>query len=233
MHCLRQEVDLTWDHVIPLSWYPESTPEDLEKWKVPSCEECNRTYGTLENDLLLRMGLCLDPADARAAGIADKALRAIKPEYAKNEKDRRAREAKRKKILDEKFTIDRNTTGYFPGFGPGDNPPSRTAILISQDALRRFGEKLARGITYLETGELIADEYRVQVAFVHDHDVGRVEEIFRRHATRTFRGPGVLVERAALRDEPVTALFRITLWGRFKSYLSVHPKALARQYGLE
>jgi hypothetical protein len=26
-----------WDHVFPISWYPDTTPPDLEKWKIPSC----------------------------------------------------------------------------------------------------------------------------------------------------------------------------------------------------
>ena len=29
----------TEEHVFPKSWYPKSTPNDLKKWKVPSCKK--------------------------------------------------------------------------------------------------------------------------------------------------------------------------------------------------
>ena len=49
----------TKEHVFPKSWYPESTPNDLEKWKVPSCKRCNNEYSFYEQDLLIRLGLGL------------------------------------------------------------------------------------------------------------------------------------------------------------------------------
>lgn len=231
VHCLKHSDERNWDHVIPASWYPDSTPADLERWKIPSCVACNSAYGKLERDLLQRLGLCLDPADARAAGITDKALRAIKPEFAKDEKDRRAREGLRRKYLSEMFQIDETMDGFFPGFGPSDNKPSRTAIPVSRDALVRLGEKLARGITYVETGELISRDHHIQTNFVHAHDVGSVEEILRKHAVTSHRGPGLVVERAAIAEDPVTAIFRVTVWGRVKFYMSVFSKALAAEYG--
>lgn len=49
VHCLMEVPARNWDHVIPRSWYPDATPEDLEKWKVPSCVECNANLAALEN----------------------------------------------------------------------------------------------------------------------------------------------------------------------------------------
>src|SRR4029079_15657963 len=89
----------------PVSWYPDSTPENLERWKFPACAPCNAEYGKLEQDLLLRAGLCLDPATLQASGIPERVLRSIAPEHAKNEHDRRVREARRRKILEETFLV--------------------------------------------------------------------------------------------------------------------------------
>lgn len=75
VHCLAEPVLRTWDHVFPKSWYPTSTPANLEKWKIPACETCNREYGTLEHDLMLKIGLCLDPDTQESAGIVEKVLR--------------------------------------------------------------------------------------------------------------------------------------------------------------
>ncbi len=222
VHCLQQSDDLTWNHVIPTSWYPDSTPADLEKWKIPSCIKCNARYGVIENEILLRLGLCLSPRDIRAAGIAAKALRSIKPEFAKSDKDRRAREAKRRQIRAELFEVTEDHEGFFPGFGKRDMPSSRIAVPISEEILLAFGEKLARGLTYLETGRVIPGSYHIQVNFVHDHDVGDVENLIRRNAKRTFRGPGILVERANVTDDVLSAICRVTVWGRFKSYVSVY-----------
>ena len=49
VHCLKVPVDRTWDHMFPKAWYPDTTAENLEKWQVPSCRECNQRLGKLEN----------------------------------------------------------------------------------------------------------------------------------------------------------------------------------------
>jgi len=59
-------VSRTWDHVFPRSWYPDNTPKDLEKWQVPACQPCNANYGKLENQLMILLGMCVDPSKAAA-----------------------------------------------------------------------------------------------------------------------------------------------------------------------
>jgi hypothetical protein len=95
VHCLAYLENLTWDHLFPVSWYPASTPENLEKWQVPACEQCNSEYGNVERDLLEGIGLCFDPDELAAAGISRKVLRALDPSQAKDEQEARIRKAKR------------------------------------------------------------------------------------------------------------------------------------------
>jgi len=60
-HCLKYVDKATSDHVFPKSWYPSTTPKGVEKWQMPSCIECNSRMGKIENELLLKFGLCVSP----------------------------------------------------------------------------------------------------------------------------------------------------------------------------
>jgi hypothetical protein len=59
MHCLKHPVQLDWDHVFPESWYPKTTPPNLEKWKVPSCIPSNSALGVIEDRLLIQLAHAL------------------------------------------------------------------------------------------------------------------------------------------------------------------------------
>src|SRR5262245_44224333 len=106
VHCCKTVDDRNKDHVFPKAWYPETTPPGIERWTVDSCFPCNRAHGRNEEGLLLRIGICLSPGDIASAGIAEKALRSIQPEYATNDRDRRARAALREKLRKEMIVSD-------------------------------------------------------------------------------------------------------------------------------
>lgn len=99
VHCLKEVEERNSDHVFPESWYPDSTPPNLERWHVPSCIPCNADYGKLEQELLIKVGLCLDPHDAASASIVQKALRSLKPAAARNTRDAQHRLGRGKRIL--------------------------------------------------------------------------------------------------------------------------------------
>jgi hypothetical protein len=79
VHCLKDGVDLTSDHMFPKSWYPDTTPENLEQWQFPCCRGCNQRYSKIEDDLLNRFALVLDAKHPASQGLVDAALRAIDP----------------------------------------------------------------------------------------------------------------------------------------------------------
>ncbi len=221
IHCLLNVKKRNWDHVIPKAWYPEATPRDLEKWKVPSCLRCNAELGAIENDLLLRFGLCLDPTDVASAGISERALRGIKPEFAKNAKDRKAREAKRTRILSELIPVNSNMKGALPGFGFEETTDSSEAIPVPAATLMRFGEKVVRGITYIDSGNAITAQYNINVYFVRKTEDSYFDRALDAYAKRSHRGPGLVVERAVIPVDSIQGLFRCTIWGRFRFYASV------------
>src|ERR1700730_12834322 len=102
VHCLKDHVELTSDHMFPKAWYPDATPANLEKWQFPACEECNSRYSKIERYLLNRFAFVLDPKHPASAGLVDAALRAINPNAGHNEKDAAARQARLRRGIVEK-----------------------------------------------------------------------------------------------------------------------------------
>ena len=221
VHCLRQVDDLTWDHVFPEAWYPETTPQNLEKWKIPSCLDCNQLHAKSEGDLLIRFGLCVDPDDPRNAGIVEKALRATRADLGKNEKDASRREALRQKILGEVFEGDKIPyQAVYPGFGPqpGIHDQVRVAVPVSATSIRRLVEKIVRGITYIEDHKFVEKPFEVQQYVLTDEGAGPLKAMLERFGQVYERGPGLVVVRAVVPEDGITALYSIEIWGRFKGY---------------
>lgn len=224
IHCLHWQKELTWDHVFPKAWYPQTTPADLYKWQVPSCRECNRTYGQLEEDLLLRLALCVDPSDPKCAGIVEKGLRALNPTYAKNEKDRRARLAKRNQILRESFQgKDIPLQAVYPNFGLYEHLPieEQTAITIKADSVRKLSEKIVKGIFYLEDGHFIQPPYKISFYVLSDTGAEPIMEMLEKFGSVHAREPGIVVSRAVVPEDQTSSFFCIEIWGRFKMYAAV------------
>jgi hypothetical protein len=87
-HCGKDVPERTWDHIFPQGWYPDNSPENVEKWKMPSCRPCNAEYGRIEDELGIIIPLCLGPDAPNARGMYEKALRALDPSKGRNYKDR-------------------------------------------------------------------------------------------------------------------------------------------------
>jgi 5-methylcytosine-specific restriction endonuclease McrA len=69
VHCLKPLEKKTKDHVFPSSWYPETTPANIQRWTVPSCAECNGKFGEMEKELFIRAVICVGPVKGEAAGL--------------------------------------------------------------------------------------------------------------------------------------------------------------------
>jgi len=227
---------LTWDHVLPLSWYPDSTPEDIEKWKVPACRKCNEELGRIEEELLLRLGLCLEPNSISALGISHKALRAVSPQYAKNERDRRIREGKRKKLLEEIIDFDDvPEEGLLPHFGllPWLKYDGYHAVLIPEKHLKIYAEKLVRGMSLILDGLLLGDEYVVDLHVIKEESDHEATNLFEGRSSLYHRGLGFIVNRM-VREDHKSWIYSFEIWQRFKFYTVVHPgdlEELQQKYG--
>src|SRR5262245_41128771 len=194
IYCLREPVQVTKDHVFPWSWYPSTTPSNLDKWKVPACRECNNKFGAVENELLIRLGLCVDPKEVKSLGISETALRSIKPECAETPGEREIRLKKRQQIQREiKEMEGRGPGGIFPNFGPKDGPiqPDAMRVPISKVHLEIFGTKLTRGLTYAFEKKVIQASHAIRIYFPWEDAV--IADLFARvkaGGTTSSRGPG-------------------------------------------
>jgi hypothetical protein len=224
VHCLKDVEERNSDHVFPESWYPDSTPPNLEKWQVPSCIPCNMAYGKLEQDFMLKVGLCLDPYDPASASIVQKALRSLKPAEARSERDAQHRHRKRAKILAEALEGDRIPDhGHYPGLDDRwkDIPSDRTAILIPKQSFERITEKIVRGIVYIEEKRFIEPPCVIDFYALPEDGIAPWKHALDRWGKVYAREPGIMVRRAVSHDDGVSSLFEITFWKQFRTYASV------------
>lgn len=224
VHCLCAFDELTWDHVLPSGWYPNTTPANLEKWKIPSCLPCNALHAKSEGELLIRLGLCVDPDNPSNAGIVEKVLRALTHSAARDASDAEARERHRQEILMQALEGSAiPERGIYPGFGPhpGEGADEQVGVPISATALHRLTEKIVRGITYLHDGRLIEPPYQIEFYALDDDDAAPLREVLRRYGQEYQRGPGIAVRRAVPHDEPLSAVYEIEIWRKLKTYAFV------------
>lgn len=224
VHCLKEVEERNYDHVFPESWYPDSTLPDIEKWQIPSCVPCNSDYGKLEQDFLVKIGLCLDPDHHASAGIVQKALRSVKPSAARNLRDARHRLGRGRRILAQSLQGDQIPDhGTFPGLGDrwAEIPGERTAILIPKHAFERITEKIVRGIYYIEDGIFIERSYNIGFFVLSEEGPTPWKDALDRWGTVYSREPGIFVRRAVEVEDGISSLFEITFWKQFKTYASV------------
>ena len=233
VHCLKYTPARNWDHVFPQSWYPDCTPDDLEKWKIPSCVSCNNSYSVIEGDLLVRFGMLFGPEDLAASGIGAKALRALDPRYAKDERDARARKKKRKRILDEiKVLVEPPGAGILPGMGPRPyfKYSSYPVLPIPREPLTRMAEKFVRGLHYVVRNQFIEPPLEIQITFCKEEDVEDVSALILRSGQVTHRGPGFGAAFAFAEGLQGAGLWKIQAWGKWIIYGAVSPPdALLRE----
>jgi len=226
VHCLRYFDVLTWDHVLPESWYPVGVTE-IEKWEIPSCETCNKELGKIEENLLIKLGLCLDPKDLKSLGIPDKVLRSLNPVHGKNDRDRKYRKGKREKILRGiRVSNKLPEQGIFPHFGPLPGVEYREfpSVLLDQDELKKFAEKITRGIAYVADKSFIDENYEIELFIIDQQKEGEFEKLAGLSGEVFDRRPGLFVKRTLVENDPVSGFYSIEIWGRFKMYVSVATK---------
>ena len=188
---------------------------------MPSCNECNKKYGKIEEELLLKFGLCVMPFSYESFGIAEKTLRALNPNKGKNNRDIKFRQKKREKIIRE--AIDPTTvpiTSIFPNFGfyEGIEANNQLAVLVPEKGLKAIGKKLIRGITWIDNKKYIERKYEIGIYFFHEQDAGHFKEPLKRFGKKYSLGPGICITRAMAHEDHICGLYSLEIWGQFKMY---------------
>jgi hypothetical protein len=227
VHCLKDPVELTSDHMFPKAWYPDTTPENLEKWQIPACVPCNNRYGKIENDLLGRVALTLDSKNPASTGLAEKALRALNPAAARNEGDAAAREARAKKILGDMFKGEQiKSANVVPGLGERWGRPveQQLAIKIPEESFPAMTEKIVRGLVYREDDTFIEPPHKIECFLAEEEGAKEVKELLDKHGKVFKREPGLVIRRA---ESDGGDLYEITFWDQFRTYATVSEEAPA------
>ncbi|MCK5594947.1 hypothetical protein KAI19_02070 [bacterium] len=211
IHCLNEFSELTSDHVFPKSWYPSATPENIEKWQAPCCKDCNHIYSKIENDLLQRFGMCVDPDNDAAKGIAEKAMRSYKTQNAKTSKDARLRLKTRQKLISNLISRDQiKKSSLLPSKQPVPNTPF--GILIPDAEYKKMGRKFIRGITYVINSAYIDSTHKISIYFQNEVNTSYIHELLKEHGEKYSCGKGIIIERAVLPEDVQSGVYYIELW---------------------
>ena len=226
IHCGQLLAEETDDHVFPASWYPDSTPQSVQRWKAPSCRACNGNSGKKEQELFIRLALCVDPRKIEAAGISSKLARTFGVGEGISPADRQKRRAFRDRILSEAKPISRETLNHIvPGLGPHAEFPIETQreIGIPGQLIHDVARKIVRGCEFwLSDGRIIDPPYELDVYMVHPEEVPGIVRMFDSMSDITL-GPGFRVRRAAVKEDPLTAMYQVEIWGTWTLYFTILP----------
>jgi len=224
VHCGMVVPNRTWDHVFPRGWYPEDTPRNLEKWKVPACLRCNAEYGRIEEELGILIALCIGPGAPNAKGMYRKALRSMDPSRGRNFKDRVRREQKRQKVL-QRLIKGRAIPdeGAYPGLEERWGRPreEQLAVHVPSAHLHRLVEKIVKGIAFIEDGRYVDSSAEIKHHVITQEGAEPLLQLLQRHGKIHSRAPGIEVLRAVTPEDGVSAIYKMTIWGQLVMYASV------------
>jgi hypothetical protein len=233
VHCRLVLVEQTQDHVFPKSWYPTSTPPEVQRWTVPSCEKCNRNLGKIEKELFVRLALCVDPRKVAVAGLSEKAVRSMGVR-AKNLtiREMRHREALKSRIMKE-IRPYKASTADFPGLARHAGFPGvqQYQVEFPKKSIKAVAEKIVRGCEYmLSQKRIIEPPYLEQIYFADEANIPDVLKAFKSSGP-THLGPGFRIARAAARDDAKSVMYKIDVWDTWTIYGVILPGVREQQRG--
>jgi hypothetical protein len=222
IHCLIEVESSERDHVFPNSWYPDSTPQTVQRPKAPSCPKCNRAFGHLERDLFVRIVPCIDPKSESVAGLMPRVMRSFGFDTAGlPEKEQQYREAFLKKYRAELMKPEElgGKPGRIPGLGPPDGVESPASVPIPWAAFRIVGEKIARGCEFNLKGRYVEPPYAVSVS-IEEQDVTFTDDVLP-FVKNIDLGPGCQIRRIFAMEDPGFVRYWITIWGALRLFVAI------------
>ena len=229
IHCRETPSKLTKDHVFPASWYPETTPKEVQRWTAPSCSPCNGRFGAMERELLEFFAVCIDPSKPAAKGLYARVRRSMGIGVEGiDDGEKAVREALRRKFLKkaEPYSpeADKHT---LPGIGRHVGFPDSMLwqTYIKQEKVYEVVKKIVRGCEYwLGNGRIVEPPYEIEVIFAQE-TTPFVASVMARFAvvTRDLQ-PGLAIRRATAQDDPLGSLYELTLWETTTVYAAILPR---------
>jgi hypothetical protein len=180
---------------------------------------------TLEEEVLLPLIFHINPRDPRAAGIAERVRRSMDPSLAKDERDRRAREAKRQRVLASFFRPE-SEEGVFPGAERREGDTGE-ALKLRAEALGRVAEKITRVVLFDRYGQYVEPGRRVATYVVpRGPAVQRIGYLIEGGEVIEVP-PGIRVAIRRAEDDRATVMALVDLWGHYQLFTSIMPPDVA------
>lgn len=225
VYCLRVigADEGTEDHVIARSWFPSTTPNNTQKWKVPACRACNNKFSRDEQDLLLRLAHCADPKHPAARDIYHTARRAIDLARSRDARDRARRESARRRFIGSVRDIAALPPGgVLPSFSGNYLLGSRTAIVVPARLLNGVVDKWTRGLHFVLLGQPVPPSAAVTALHLEPEAAKEITEYLRRCGVVYNRGPGVeVMQVSASEGSQRESIYRYLIWQQFQAFAIV------------
>jgi hypothetical protein len=180
--------------------------------------------------------LCVNPRKIEALGISTKLARTFGIGEGISPTDRQKRTAFRDRILSEAKPISKESQAYsIPGLGPHSGFPieSQREIGIPAQLVYDVAKKIVRGCEFwLSDGRIVDRPYELDVYMVHPEEIPSVVRMFDPISAVTL-GPGFRVRRAAVKEDPLAAMYQVEIWGAWTLYFTILPPEDERTGGAE
>lgn len=219
------------DHLFPKSWYPETTSERVQRWTIPSCIPCNRAFGEIEEEMLITMGLAVEPSHYASLGINQRAINALDPSRARNDRDRAAREAMMRRVRERLVhNVSEMSAGVIPNLARSENlnTQGQNGLFIPDEYFTSLCRKFVKGITWVAHRQLInEDEYTIN-SFPMKPDNLILQQAV--HWTDYSRAPGLIIKRVISEGDPTSSINVIIIWQQYLFYASCIRNDLRSQH---
>ncbi|MEX0696275.1 MAG: hypothetical protein WEB85_10560 [Dongiaceae bacterium] len=211
------------DHIIANSWYPETTPASVQRWTVFACKKCNHELGIIEQEMFIRLGLCLDPNAPGANEIVSRALAALDPQLATNAQEAEKRRQVRHRISkDVEELPELPGIGVLPAFKANWDLGSRTGIRIDPQQLHRVVQKWVKGLHFRITERLIPDWDSINVRHITAETEAHAFREIEPYAMKYNKGPGIQVLQFSASENGQNAtIYRFVIWDQYRVHATI------------
>lgn len=225
IHCLGVPEEITFDHVIPKSWYSKVTSRDARKPKAPACFECNQRLGKQEKLVSHLMWMCMPENHPLRDELTERVYRACGigrdgrpiPGLSDNEKEKRM-EYGRRLLASAKPAGDLDEGNLFPGFGFHAGYPKeiQRVTFIPENLVFEVASKVVKGIEYIQKGSrrYIENPYQLHVFFPKDTGGSSLQEI--RGKCKIFSDGTNTIQRGVDLEKPLEPIYIIRLWDQWE-----------------
>ncbi|NQY73552.1 MAG: hypothetical protein HRT90_02195 [Candidatus Margulisbacteria bacterium] len=231
--CLKKCDKLTKEHLIPKSWYPDSTPSSVQRLTFPSCKKCNNEYSKIEEKLLTALSHCIDPEDEAVKGLFDKQKRSMNQSKGRDNKDANSRQNKkenfRKQLINNPKDVPQNA--FLTGFGIDENiqDDNILGLLIPCEELDKFSEKITKGVTYLDSDKYIdPDQYQIEISIYKKPINEAMLHHFNSKSTTFLSSNIATIKRSKQRKDPTISSIYLKIWNKLEIWSKVKKDSLLK-----